>query len=260
MDICDSAFSMANRGCVLADVASEANIQRGEPIVQMTTHRRVLLAAAAIAVVGMLLPTNGFAHDQADLEVTITNVATNTTLQLPDGSTTGAPIAPGMYALVTDGVALFIDGKPVGNSGLEQLAEDGNFEPLLAHINALPGIRQAGMFIPGQPFELTARPGERLLFATMFVQSNDLFFAPAPAGLALFDASNRPIIGDRSTDVRLWDAGTEINEQPGTGRNQAPRQSAVNTGPAENGITHAVNDGFAYPAVGQVINLTIAAK
>jgi hypothetical protein len=140
------------------------------------------------------------------------------------------------------------------------LAEDGNFEPLLEYAKALPGVRQAGMFIPGQTFEVMARPGERLVFSTMFVQSNDLFFAPDPAGLPLFDASRRPLAGDRTADVRLWDAGTEINEQPGAGPNQAPRQSAPDTGPAENGTARTVDDGFTYPPVDQVINVTIAAE
>lgn len=222
--------------------------------------RQALLAAAgAIAFQGLALPTTGAAHEQATFNVTIANVATDATLQLPDGRTSGAPIAPGMYAIVADGVELFADGKPVGASGLEHLAEDGDFEPLLEHVKGLTGVRQAGMFIPGQPFEVTARPGERLVFGTMFVQSNDLFFAPDPAGLVLFDGSQRPVVGDRTAELQLWDAGSEVNEQPGAGPNQAPRQSAPNTGPAENGVVRVVNDGFAYPAVGEVIKITMAA-
>lgn len=98
------------------------------------------------------------------------------------------------------------------------------------------------MFIPGQPFEVKAQPGERLVFGTMFVQSNDLLFAPE--GLHLFDSAERPV-GDRTEEVQLWDAGTEVNEQPGSGPNQAPRQAAANTGMTEQGVVHPVKDGFA---------------
>jgi hypothetical protein len=217
-----------------------------------------MLAATVTAFAGT--SSAGFAHDQALFRVTIANVATDTTLRLPDGRTAAAPIAPGMYAIVGDGVQLFSEGEPVGDSGLERLAEDGNFEPLLEYIKALPGVRQAGMFIPGQAFEAQAQAGDRLVFGTMFVQSNDMFFAPDPAGLPLFDASTRPVAGDRTAAVHLWDAGTEINEPPGAGPNQAPRQSGPNTGPAEGGVVHALDDDFTYPAVDEVINITIAAE
>ena len=35
--------------------------------------------------------------------------------------------------------------------------------------------------------------------------------------IALFDASGRPISGDVSSALGLWDAGTEVNEEPGVG-------------------------------------------
>ena len=57
----------------------------------------------------------------------------------------------------------------------------------------------------------------------------------------------------------LWDAGTEVNEEPGVGLNQAPRQAGPNTGMTENGIVKMVNDGYTYPAVSEVIRVTIEA-
>ncbi len=84
---------------------------------------------------------------------------------------------------------------------------------------------------PGEAYEatFTAAPGERVSFVTMFVQSNDWFFAFAPEGLELFD-DGAPITGDITDAAAVWDAGTEIDQEPGTGADQAPRQAGPDTG------------------------------
>jgi hypothetical protein len=94
---------------------------------------------------------------------------------------------------------------------------------------------------------------------TMFGQSNDLFYAPGDDGIALFEKA-APIHGDITSRFYLWDAGTEVNEEPGFGPNQAPRQSAPNTGPSEREPVRrivGVKDGFTYPSVDQVIRVTV---
>jgi hypothetical protein len=57
--------------------------------------------------------------------------------------------------------------------------------------------------------------------------------------------------------VLLWDAGTEQNEIPGIGPDQAPWQAGPNTGAAEGGTVRQVNDGYAYPEVDQIIRVTL---
>ena len=111
---------------------------------------------------------------------------------------------------------------------------------------------------PGESyvFEVTAVPGDRLSFATMYVQSNDLFFGPSDSGLDLFPAGS-PLDGDVTGMILLWDAGTEVNERPGFGLNQAPRQSGPDTGADESGTVRQVNDGYAYPDVSDVIRVTV---
>src|SRR3546814_5273100 len=94
----------------------------------------------------------------------------------------------------------------------------------------------------------------------MFVESNDLFYSPGSEGIALFDTSGKPVGSDPTDQVKLWDAGTEVNEAPGAGPNQAPRQAAPGTGPAENGVVHVVNDGLAYPAVAEVLHVTVSGE
>ena len=94
----------------------------------------------------------------------------------------------------------------------------------------------------------------------MFVQSNDLYYAPDGAGIVLFNADGTPITGDITSQVGLWDAGTEINQAPGFGPDQAPRQAGANAGAAENGIVQPVADGFIYPATNETITVVISAE
>jgi len=111
-------------------------------------------------------------------------------------------------------------------------------------------------------FEVKATPHTPYLsFATMLVQSNDLFVAPDEMGIALFDMDGMAMdmmMHDVTADLLLWDAGTEANEEPGTGPNQAPRQSGANTGPADGMATvHVVDDDFTYPEVAALLKVTI---
>jgi hypothetical protein len=174
---------------------------------------------------------------------------------------------------------LFQEGQPDFVMGLENLAEDGNAEVLESNLPINASISSKGMFntpsgasgpgplLPGGIYEFSFRasPGDRLSFATMFVQSNDLFFAPPDDGIDLFGAGSNNITavnaiaisGGITNQIMLWDAGTEINEKPGIGPNQAPRQPAPNTGPDENGVVRLVDDGYSYPPVNQLIQVTI---
>jgi hypothetical protein len=117
----------------------------------------------------------------------------------------------------------------------------------------------AGLTMPGEmrTFTFNAGKGSYLNFATMFVQSNDLFYGFGEQGLKLYDDNGNPVTGDVTAQVELWDAGTEVNEMPGTGPNQAPRQAAGNTGGDENGTIQVVNDGFTYPANNTVIEVSL---
>lgn len=188
--------------------------------------------------------------------IKIVNVSAKDALKVPGAAAVKAPIAPGAF-LVDKSAAIFAPGEHA-SAALQSLAEDGNFEPLQKALVAKFGA-QAGMFVPGLAFTVTAKPGDRLSFATMFVQSNDKFYAPADGAVALFDAAGKPISGDLTAFVRLFDAGTEIDEQPGAGANQAPRQMAPNQGADQNAVVTAADDGYDYPAASQVIRLEIKA-
>lgn len=125
------------------------------------------------------------------------------------------------------------------------------------------GALPTGLMMPGteESISFDAGKGSYLSFATMFVQSNDLFYAFDETGFALYDADGNANTGDITGSVDLWDAGTEVNQEPGVGADQAPRQAAGNTGADENGTVQLianVADGFTYPSDESVIELTLS--
>lgn len=91
----------------------------------------------------------------------------------------------------------------------EPLVESGTFQK--------PGV----LINPGSSssFTFSAAKGQAVTFATMYGWSNDLFFAPDNPGIKLYDGDGNPIEGDVSSQVKLWDNGTRINQQPGASVN-----------------------------------------
>lgn len=225
--------------------------------ITLSSRRRMLVGTAATLAAG--LPSPGRAMGPTTFTVIIRNVAGDKTLKLPNGRTTNAPIAPGVYAVSKSGNGLFTAGG-MADETLERPAEDGNFQPMLDKVTALQGLAAAGMFLPGQPVTFTASPGDRLQFATMFVQSTDLFFAPKAGSIALFDLGGRAIHGNVTSQVALYDAGTEVNQPPGAGPDQAARQPKPDAGIGERVPVDLVanrRDGFSYPAAEAVVEAEI---
>lgn len=108
--------------------------------------------------------------------------------------------------------------------------------------------------------------GTRFSFVTMFVQSNDLFFAPDESGIELYDNAGTPLgdgsVVDITDQVLLWDAGTEVNEMTGSA-SQKPQQDpmASDVGTDENGVVSQImgnSDGVnTLPNVNEVMRLTV---
>ena len=220
---------------------------------QTTLQRALIIGAALLAApaAGSAAPANA----PVTFSVLIESVTRADTLALPDGTTTRAPISPGLYVISPKKWLVFHTGDVAGGTAIERLAEDGNLAPLIDAL-AKDG-HNAARFVHDEPFTVVARPGDRLHFAVMFAQSNDVFLAPRASGIELFNRDGRPFSGDATGSVVLWDAGTEVNQPPGAGSDQAPRQRGPNTGPDENGFVHVLSDGFQYPAIAEVIRVTI---
>jgi hypothetical protein len=181
-------------------------------------------------------------------------------------------ISPGVWAVHAPGVELFSAGESA-SPGLTTLAEEGNGESLTRELMVREDIELFGGFPatdgatyssdpigPGDvvTFEVSANTDERLSFAAMFIHSNDILVATPLTGLEL-DLGDE--VADVSTRLELWDAGTELNEEPGFGEHQ-PMQGSGGT--PEEGVVHRVDGtdaaGWSYPPVGQFLRVTMTRR
>lgn len=108
---------------------------------------------------------------------------------------------------------------------------------------------------PGQSVTVTfnAAKGQRLMFAAMYGNSNDLFFAPENPGIELFSSNGTPHTGDVSSAIKLWDNGTRINQAPGA--------NVTHPGTADNGnvtmITTTDAQGHSYLPASDLMKLNL---
>lgn len=234
----------------------------------MSLIRAVSLTVAVMAV-AQGASAQG-AGNATSFTIRVENISKGEVLKLSTGKTAPFVSAPTFWA-VHAGAAnpIFRGGQPAPQNGLEQLAETGNPEGLVKYLSAESGIAAVGAIArpvgatgdgpltPGQAyeFELSAEPGQSLSIAWMFGQSNDLFYSNGRP-IALF-SGGQPVSGDMTAQIALWDAGTEMNEEPGLGEHQAPRQTSPEAGTVEHESIAYVRDKYRYPRVGDVLRLTI---
>ncbi|MFN0119459.1 MAG: spondin domain-containing protein [Blastocatellia bacterium] len=244
----------------------------------MTQGKRFLaLAVMATMIAGQML-TASFANPKKDgaavkFTVRVENISSRDGQTARDGGKWPFALSPGFYAVHMKEVRFFNEGKPVAPNGLEMQAEDGNSQGMVDYLmghhsemqhgvfNMPAGAETPGPIGPGGVYEFSfnATPGMKLSLVTMFGQSNDWFYASEPGGIKLFN-NDKPLSGDITSNFILWDAGTEKDEEPGVGANQAPRQKAPNTGDAENGKVHRVKDGRFANQTAQFFKVTVTAN
>ncbi|MHB0964413.1 MAG: spondin domain-containing protein [Gemmatimonadaceae bacterium] len=262
-------------------------------------HRAILAAALSCATVGIAPATTAQSAARSGPAVAVTqftvkfeNVSKPSTLKLSTGRAVAIPLSAVVWAVHAAGNPIFTPGKLDTGLGLKGLAEAGLARELAANLGSVAGVRAAGandksmipritiggmnprkamaagtadgssMLESGRYYEFTvdARPGDRLSLASMIGQSNDGLIATSPEGIALFDANNRPLTGNITAQLSLWDAGTEVNEEPGLGRNQGVRQGAAHAGDPERRPIRAMADaefGALWPAVGKMVRVTV---
>lgn len=239
-------------------------------------RNKIITSFALIAVLFLGAQMTAFAIDHngkkhTTFKVRIENISTADGLTAQDGSKYPFALSPGFYAATAGKLSLFTVGKPA-SKGIEALAEDGNPDVLKSMSLEMPKEGSYGVFntpvggdkpspiLPGGAFEFTfsATKGMKFNLIMMYGQSNDLFYAP-DTGIDLFP-NGVALNGDMTDKFLLWDAGTEVNQAPGLGADQGPRQKGPNTGADENGVVGLVKDGFTYPATKDVLRITITSN
>lgn len=216
---------------------------------------------ASLAFAGGVVDARG--QQEVTFEVTITN--TSFLGQLDTERAGGQiPLSPGVWAVAKGANnPLFTVGESA-SPGIEDVAEDGTPGVLLDEALAQNRVDDAAVLPnPVGPiladgsytFTITASPGERLSLATMFVQSNDYFFGNAE-GIKLFNG-NVPVSGDVTNQINLYDAGTEVDQEPGQGADQVLAAGPEVGGDEGGVIISARDDGFELPADEDVIMVTI---
>lgn len=224
--------------------------------------------------VGAILSVAGVVAGNGDkptkFTVRVENITTPDAFIASNGVKWSLAFSPGAAVVHTDMALIFTAGKKDRGKGLEAQSEDGDPSMLAKALQGGKGIKSVTVFntpvgasapgpiTPGAAYELTisAMPGDRLSMTIMMGQSNDWFYAPAETGIELFK-NGKAISGDISSQFILWDAGTEVDQEPGIGSEQGPRQKGPNTGKAENGVVHKVDDGKAYSQASNVMRVTI---
>jgi hypothetical protein len=255
----------------------------------------VLAAAVTGASIADAQVTGGAgAGTTTRFAVRIENISTVKTLPLAKGGGLDMPLSEGVWAVHTGGNPLLTPGELEPGRGLKGLAEAGMTDGLDAGLARVPNVRSHGlanhamrrgpaksadkesrvkpsstlvptndwMLMPGALLDLVidARPGDRLSFEFMLGHSNDGLIGTGGTGIALFGANGHPVSGDVSSALGLWDAGTEVNEEPGIGRNQGMRQGAATAGDPERRPVRAMSEaefGKQWPAASRILRVTI---
>jgi len=236
----------------------------------MSLVRAVSLSAALLAAAHAALAQSS--AQPTKFTIKVENISKGEALRLSNGKTAPFVSAPVLWAVHTGSSnPIFVGGQPDAGKGLETLAETGNPSPLAKSLTGAKGVVSIGAedqpvgttthgpITPGQgyQFEVSAVPGQSLSVAWMFGQSNDLFYSN-DRPIALFDAAGKPKSGDMTLQLSLWDAGTEVNEEPGLGPNQGPRQKTPEAGvPEHNAVAH-VSDKYTYPRTADVLRVSIS--
>lgn len=223
----------------------------------------------ATAAGGVVTVSVAAGSDAAHVAITVTNTSASTPFP--------GRASPLVWAVHTGSHPFFTAGMR-SPEAIERLAEDGNplawnealvgLEDVAGHgiVDAPVGTSSRGPIEAGASytFEIPVGGNARWFdFAQMWTPSNDTFLSLGPKGAALVDDAGVPRAPAAiEADVRMllsaWDAGTEANQAAALGPDQAPRQSAQNTGADEGGgLVRRVDGAWGVPAARHLVRVHV---
>ncbi len=203
----------------------------------------------------LLILSGCSSSNKVTFTITIKNVSGPNTLTT---NNTGVVISGGVVTIHKENTKVIFTNGAAASAGLEKLAEEGAATDLNDELKDNSDVSETktfGAVEPGKEVTVTidAEPGDALSLAAMFVQSNDLFFAPNDTGIVLFNGETASTINNAS--IKTWDAGTEDNEALGSGTGQPPGDATGGT-PTANGTVSEFTDGN-NEVTGTVIEVSI---
>lgn len=172
-------------------------------------------------------------------------------------------LSPGAFGLND---SLFFIGVKA-NSKIESLAEDGDpsgfsSDPSeFTNVFDTPiGASGPGPILPGESYSFTvsATDGDFISMGSMILESNDWFIGANY--IPLFHIG-LPLTGEITSILKVYDAGTEQDEFPGLGPNQAARQGGNNLGPEEDELlAKEITGEFIIPDIYDMVKVTLVAN
>jgi len=175
---------------------------------------------------------------------------------LEDNSGWFSSLSPGAYTMND---SLFYIGSLATNA-MESLAEDGDPSGFTDTFDTPVGASGPDVLAPGQSytFQISATSGDYFSMASKLMETNDWYVGTQI--IPLFQ-NNKPLTGIITNNFKVYDAGTEIDEYPQLGPNQAPRQPGNNEGPSEDAmLDKEVDESFKIPEISDMIKVTLEAN
>ncbi|PIF45567.1 hypothetical protein CLU96_2576 [Chryseobacterium sp. 52] len=133
------------------------------------------------------------------------------------------------------------DVEQAGNDAATITVENVIESKALTQSGTFQNAGSSPLINPGETASFTfyAGKGQAISFAAMYGNSYDLFFAPANPGIKLYQDNGDPVTGNVSSQIRLWDNGTRINQTTGP---------LVPPGVAENPVKNVSEIALGVPA------------
>jgi hypothetical protein len=229
--------------------------------------------ASLALILALLTGCSDDTEESQIFELTIQNKSAVPSFTTASGAQAPIVYSPALGVIHSGPNPMYTIGLPAPASGIEKFAEDADTSDIIPFLQADPSVEltilglepieenaNQGALLPGNTYRIVFNVQDKaavLSLVLQFLPSNDIIVGSNSDGIPLFNADGTPRAGDITADFQLLDAGTEANQAPGDGADQAILQMESNQGAAEAGVVRPVDDGFSYPSVSDSLTITI---